>query len=102
MNAEGKSRNWTKAHLKSETRNLLKLDGPKAGRQQFSGVCILEVQFEISDFGFEVGFRPISRCLPPFGSGLIEYIIVLCEEGNAPPRKVFHTFGWATRPKTPD
>jgi hypothetical protein len=50
-------RNWTKAHRKSEIRDL-KLDSKSS-----QDGAAEAVHFEISDFGFAMGFRPISKFL---------------------------------------
>src|SRR5690349_13513381 len=41
----------------------------------------MRVQFEISGFGFEMGFCPISDS-PVLSDGFLRYVNALCEEGN--------------------
>jgi hypothetical protein len=54
------SGNWTKAHLKSKIENR-KLNTQERGVISSDGLQFHAVQSAISDFGFEVGFCPISR-----------------------------------------
>jgi hypothetical protein len=63
-------RNRTKAHLKSQVRNL-KLDCRVQDAVGTDVSMSLTVQFQISDFGFEMGVRPISDFFGPVlrGSG---------------------------------
>src|SRR4029077_5494876 len=72
------SGNWTKAHLKSKIKNL-KLNTQERGAINSDGVRFHAVQSAISDFGFAVGFCPISQ-FP--SSGCLKYIDALFEEGN--------------------
>jgi hypothetical protein len=54
------SGNWTKAHLKSKIKTL-KLNTHERGAIGSDGVQFHAVQSAISDFGFEMGFCPISQ-----------------------------------------
>src|SRR5690242_9560240 len=69
----GNAGNWTKAHLKSEIRNF-KLDTRGRGGISSDSLHSSAVQSAISDFGFKVGFCPISRFSQLFNCGFVRSI----------------------------